>query len=407
MYVPYFEQVVKAHCKNQPIPPIPTALYLRLNPIIDPLPTEVAAGKRKVQDVRPAGMDGVKEKQQRTDPAEEGDEDEEEESEGEEEKDELKIDDEEEEVEMDVDDAQNEDDQDTPLNVNLPPELSQPTSLADPSTSLKLKLRPPPVVEIQSRKKQSCHPSDGLTAQQLEDSWQAQAGTNQLKRTPVRSMTECDFCQESKVICWTVPGMKACVYCRYDKKRACSNTPARAPKPTKNAADDEEPKDSKPKKATKQAKANVEKTVNIVPPAATIASARKSREKKPPTNPTVELAKKRKVTVVPLDAPPQPAASPPPQSQPTKAHPTRSMVPSRPSTPTSSKVPAISQQISTGPATPRKPRSQTNSQANSVIILAAPPALDVNPLVCPPASSAELLCTYSLAQFVIYETLTT
>ena len=64
-----------------------------------------------------------------------------------------------------------------------------------------------------------------LTEAELQKSWLEQAGGFDMKgRVPRRSSNDCDKCIADGKVCWTISSMNACMYCRIQKKIACSNT---------------------------------------------------------------------------------------------------------------------------------------------------------------------------------------
>jgi hypothetical protein len=422
IHVRYFREVVDAHEKNLPIPPIPSAYYPDLN-TIPPIASAVAVSKRKADDAV-SGTAGRTGKRQKTLSVASADSD----SEG----DDLSDGEDESEEEENVEQSETESgrkgrvDTDDSMaidtshgdhrsgRISSSSKPSQKSPAEQPPTSSRLKRLPRPVVEIITPKPQGNLASHGLTPAQLEDSWRAQAGPMALKDVPQVSKVSCKECTEDGVICWTVPKMKACVYCRHDKKQKCSNAnkTAKAPKPPKD--DVQEGNQGKTKKTTKttikEGKVNAPKSSTADTTPTAIAPI-----KLPPITPTIRLSKgkgkaKADITQAPsvVDTIPKPSGSrqvsvkkldvtlPPDAQGPAATLAEAQVIEPR-------KQRARSRSQSTLPAAPSgilppitiSTTAGTHDTPTQVTATPVPRPNSVNPLICPPASDAEARCEYS------------
>jgi len=422
LFVGFFEKVVKAHDQKKAIPRIPPHLYPKLNPIESSTISPVVAGKRKAVLPMVNQDDSSRGKRRRTaevtSEVNDSSGDEEDELDGD--VGSVKDMDEEEQaveghgsVSPDDDESgfkdgqdEEEDDMDVDQQVSrglspqLPPDVSPHASA--PAKSVEISSKP--------KAKQHSHPANGLTAAELEADWRHQAGDAALRLPPLRSKPECDYCRSHNIICWTVPGQTACVSCRYDKKKSCSNTPSRnrAPKEPKQPTDakaEQGPAKPKSKKPTP-----LKDVTSIVPSGSQQENTKRPQHvvtaPQPVTPAAPKLQNKHTVTAVqplpPVDPVPvpatlkvkvrsQPKVKPPPPaatSSPSSAAPPVSSAPPEPIAATISK-------------SRRSIRAESRSRAGSlskpaIVKYAATPTADLyDPLTCPPASDSEVRCKFN------------
>lgn len=288
LFVSFFEKVVKAHDANQTTPRIPSHLYPKRNRIQTSTILPIVTGKRKVVEPVAHQEGGSQEKRWRT--IEVSSESDGCDYEGDELSDDLgsgKDVDEEQQVmeegvsggendESGVADGDGEEDEDMDVDQYVEPSASR-TEPRRGSSSVYVSEKPRPVVETSSNiiAKLPPHPADGLTAAELENTWRLQAGDTTLKFNPRRSEPDCEFCLSHGLICWTVPGQRACLCCRYEKKRSCSNAPPR----TRTSKERNQPK---PLKTVKAAKSSIAKkpTTKKEPTAAAPSTVQRAKSKK-------------------------------------------------------------------------------------------------------------------------------
>ena len=269
-------------------------------------------------------------------------------------------------------------------------------SSTGPSTQIR------PVVEIRTTRPK--HPSEGMTPAELETNWRRQVGDTAIKHQPLLSDVDCDYCSLNNIICWTIPGHTACVSCRYDKKRSCSNAPPRnktpkQPKEPKTPKDTQAAKKLKPKKSMPVKESDAVTTV----PSGSQHAAGKPKSQRASSQPAPVVAstpasqKKPKINTVHRD-------NPTPSSAAGKAKATARVDPPAPAgmlpgpQPTSTES-TITQEKST-PAFSVTPTSRRGASRSRAVSPAQPsvksvplPAAEVfDPLICAPATDSEPRC---------------
>lgn len=429
LFANFFEKVVKAHDQKKAIPRIPPHLYPKLNPIESSTISPVVAGKRKaVLPVANQDDTGRVKRQRTTEVALEVSDSS---VDGEDEPDgdagSVKDMDEEEQAveghgsvgpdddESDVEDGQDEEEDDMDVDQQVEPHAGRGQSSElppdiSPHASALAKYRPFVEIFSKPKAKHHSHPANGLTAAELEADWRHQAGDAALKFQPLRSEPECDHCRSHSIICWTVPGQTACVSCRYDKKKSCSNTPTRnrapkEPKQPKDAKTEQGPAKPKSKKPTA-----LKDTTSIVPPGSQQENTKRPQRvvtaPQPVTPASPKLQRKHTVTVVrplpPVDPVPFPATvKVKVRSQPTVKPPP----PAATSSPSSPAPPVLSLPPEPIAATISKSRSSIRAESRSraaslsepaIVKYAATSTADLyDPLTCPPASDSEVRCKFN------------
>lgn len=361
----YFEKVVTAHDLDKPIPPIPTHLYPTINPLVTSTVAPVAVGNRKAIE---SGENQDRKRKRTAEVSEE-------EPDG-------------------SDDGYDELDDDVGSGKGSDEDQQAGEGYAH-------------VVQVVTKATSTrpAHPAQGLTPAELENNWRLQAGDAILKFTPQRSDPVCDHCIARNLICWTVPGQTACLCCRYERKKSCSNTPERIripkePQQRKVTKPEKPAKSSKPKKPTPPREA----TATILSGSGRAHSAKKTRldttEPEPLTAAPPTAQKKPNVGVVqllpPIDCLPVSTSvkvkvSRNPKVDPSPAAPVLS--PSSPTVPGSFCSEPVTPAIS---KTPTSKQGQSHSRAGSLSqpavvnysVAATPDVFD--PLVCPPVSDSEV-----------------
>lgn len=287
-------------------------------------------------------------------------------------------------------DCEEDDDMDVDQDVELSASRTEPLH---GSSSFYVPENPRPVLKPLSNAiaKLPPHPADGLTAAELEKSWRRQAGDITPKCNPRRSEPDCEYCLSHKLICWTVPGQTACLCCRYEKKRSCSNAPPRIPA-------SKERKQPKPLKTVKAAKSSKVKQPTIekepiapVPPTVPRAKSHKTARQEA-TEPelislTAPIAQKTHNVAVIQQLPPFDHAPVPPAATLTSASP---VGPGSPASPEPF-APANAEMLNSKQETPC---SRTGS-------LSQPTADVLDPLLCAPASDSEVRCKFNHNMTVI------